>query len=218
MDDSTQPTMEPVDPQRAATTPPSSASQPTPAPTSWVHPADTYIDSRVPMPGSVVGAAVVLLVLGVIALLFAGLFLLSGSVYQQISDSSFRGLDPSEVASIRNLGRTFAFGFGFVALAIALCHLAAGVGIFRRATWARVTGMVMAGLGLVFTGLFTVFILSALLGGLPVTNVGNSGLTQEQFEQAMRAGLTVFFVIVGVCLLAYLFTLVALIRNGRVFR
>ena len=89
------------------------------------------------MPDSVVGAAVVLLVLGVISLLFAGLFLLSGSLYQQLPDSSFSGLDPTEVASVRSFGRAFALGFGIVALFVALCHLAAGVGIFRRATWAR---------------------------------------------------------------------------------
>jgi hypothetical protein len=217
MDDSTQPNMEPVDPQPNATPPPSSARQAPASASGWVQP-DAYAGGRVPMPGSVVGAAVVLLVLGVISLLFAGLFLLSGSLYQQLPDSSFSGLDPTEVASVRSFGRAFALGFGIVALVVALCHLAAGVGIFRRATWARVTGMVMAGLGLVFTGLLTVLLLAVMLGGLPMTNVANSGLTQQEFEQAMRAGLTVFFVILAVCALAYLFTLVALIRNGRVFR
>lgn len=211
MDDSTQPNMEPVNPQTPPPVAPSGG---------WVQPApDAAMVGVVPMPGSVVVSAVVLLVLGVIALLFAGLFLLSASIYQQLPNSTFNGLSPAEIDSVRGFGRVFAFAFGGVALIVALCHLAAGVGIFRRGTWARVLGMVMAGLGLIFSGLFFVLMLSVLIGGLPVaTNVQTSGMTPEEVEQAMRAGIGVFVVIVGACLAAYLFTLVALIRNGRVFR
>jgi len=214
MDDSTQPTMEPVNPQVQPSQPVSPASG-----GGWVQPVpDSAMVSLVPMPGSVVVAAVVLLVLGVIALLVAGLFLLSGSIYQQLPNSTFNGLDPAEIDSVRSFGRVFAFAFGAVALIVAICHLAAGVGIFRRGTWARVLGMVMAGLGLIFSGLFFVLMLSVLIGGLPVASVGSSGMTPEEVESAMRAGIGVFVVIVGACLAAYLFTLVALIRNGRVFR
>jgi hypothetical protein len=205
MDDSTQPTMEPVDPTPAA---PASA---------WVQPMEPYANGRLPMPGSVVGAAVVLLVLGVLTLLMAAAFVMSGSLYQQLPNSTFNGLDPAEMDRIRNFGRGFALGFGGVAGVIAICHLASGVGIFRRASWARVMGMVMAGLGMIFTGLIAVVFLIGLSGGMPIGNVEGTNLTPAQMEQAIRAGFGVGLAIFGVGLLAYLFTLVALIRNGRVF-
>ena len=99
-----------------------------------------------------------------------------------------------------------------------MCHIAAGVGIFRRAGWARVLGMVMAGLGILFTALFGVVMLTVLTGGIPMTTVPNTQLSPEEIDRAARAGLVVFLVIVAVCLLAYLFSMVALIRNGRAFR
>ena len=217
MDDSTQPTMEPVDPDQPVAQP-----QPTPSSTAspaWIPPGGTtYVAPAMPMPGSVVGAAVVLLVLGIIALLVAGLFLLSTSIYQQLPDSAFSGIDPSQVANLRSAGRAFVIGFGVIALLVAICHIAAGVGIFRRAGWARVLGMVMAGLGILFTALFGVVMLTVLIGGIPMTTVPNTQLSPEEIDRAARAGLVVFLVIVAVCLLAYLFSMVALIRNGRAFR
>ena len=77
--------------------------------------------------------------------------------------------------------------------------------------------MVLSGLGVLFAGLILVVTLIAAMGGMPVTNVGGSNLTPEQMEQAMRAGAIIGVVIFGVGFLAYLFTLVALIRNGRAF-
>lgn len=169
------------------------------------------------MPGSVVGAAVILLVLGVLTGLMAAHFLLSGSIYDQLPDSAFGGLSGDQLDRARELSRGFGVGLGIVAGVIALGHLASGAGIFRRAGWARVIGMVVAGLGVLFTGLLSLVFIAAVSGGVPVTSFGNSGLTPEQVSQAMRVGAILGLVIFGVGLLAYLFTLVALIRNGRAF-
>jgi hypothetical protein len=209
MDDSTQPTMEPVQPPPPPMDP--APAQPMAPPAGWA-PA-----IRAPLPGSVVGAAVVLLVMGVLTGLMGALLLLSGSIYEQLPDSTFNGLDPSQVDQIRNVSRAFVTGFGIVALVFALAHLASGVGVFRRASWARIVGMVLSGLGVLFAGLILVVTLIAAMGGMPVTNVSSSNLTPEQMEQAMRAGAIIGVVIFGVGFLAYLFTLVALIRNGRAF-
>jgi hypothetical protein len=172
---------------------------------------------RPPLPGSVVGAAVVLLVMGVLTGLLAALMLLSGSMYEQIPDSYFPNLTPAQIEQARNLSQGFVTVVGIVAAVIAVGHLASGVGIFRRATWARVIGMVLAGLGILFTGLIALVSLVAVTGQLPVTNVTTSGLTPEQMQQAVRAGAIIGLVIFVVALLAYLFSLVALIRNGRAF-
>lgn len=173
--------------------------------------------TRPPLPGSVVGAAVVLLVLGLLTGLVAAVLLLSGSLYDQVPNSAFGNLTDDQIRQVRDFSREIGVGFGVVAGLVALGHLGAGVGIFRRATWARVLGMVLAGLGIVLTGLMSVAFLIAVSGGLPVTTVTNSGLTPEQMEQAMRIGAIFGLVVFGASLLGYLFTLVALIRNGRFF-
>jgi hypothetical protein len=216
MDDSTQPNLEPVQPSAP---PPADdpAFPPSPQPVPASQPAWTPA-VRPPLPGSVVGAAVVLLVLGVLTGLMAAVFLLSGSIYDQLPESAFGNLSGDQLDRARDLSRGVGLGFGIVAAVIALGHLASGAGIFRRATWARIIGLVMAGLGLLFTGLLTLVFVGALAGGLPVTGFStDSGLTPQQMEQALRIGSIFGLLIFGVALLAYLFTLVALIRNGRAF-
>ena len=209
MDDSTQPNLEPVQP--AAPPPSEPADQMMPAQPAWT-PA-----VRGPLPGSVVGAAVILLVLGVLTGLMAAVFLLSGSIYDQLPDSTFGNLSGDQLDRARELSRGFGVGLGVVAGVIALGHLASGAGIFRRARWARIVGMVVAGLGILFTGLLSLVFIAAVAGGLPMTTLNGSGLSQQEMEQALRIGAIFGLVIFGAGLLAYLFTLVALIRNGRAF-
>jgi hypothetical protein len=208
MDDSTQPNLEPVQPPAPPPTDPAGQVTAQPAWTPAV---------RGPLPGSVVGAAVTLLVLGVLTGLMAAVFLLSGSIYDQVPDSTFGNLSGDQLDRARELSRGFGVGLGAVAGVIALGHLASGAGIFRRARWARIVGMVMAGLGILFTGLLSLVFIAAVAGGLPITTLNNSGLSQQEMEQALRIGAIFGLVIFGAGLLAYLFTLVALIRNGRAF-
>jgi hypothetical protein len=221
MDDSTQPTLEPVQPPAPLppdpppadpADPPTAAGQSTAADQPAWTPA-----VRQPLPGSVVGAAVILLVLGVLTGLMAAVFLLSGSIYDQLPDSTFGNLTADQLDRVRELSRGVGVGLGVVAGVIALGHLASGAGIFRRASWARAIGMVVAGLGILFTGLLSLVFIAAVAGGLPVTTVTGSGLSQQEMEQALRIGAIFGLVVFGAGLLAYLFTLVALIRNGRAF-
>jgi hypothetical protein len=213
MDDSTQPNLEPVPPPAQAADP---AARPAEAQPAALQREGT--PARAPLPGSVVGAAVILLVLGVLTGLMAAVFLLSGSIYDQLPNSAFGNLTGDQLNRARDLSRGFGVGLGIVAGVIAVGHLASGAGIFRRATWARIIGLVMAGLGVLFTGLLTLVLVAAVAGGLPVTTFSNdTGLTPAQMEQALRVGSIFGLVIFGVGLLAYLFALVALIRNGRAF-
>jgi len=217
MDDSTQPNLEPVEPaQPVQPAPPPAPSPVDAADEVAVQPAWTPA-VRPPLPGSVVGAAVILLVLGVLTGLMAAVFLLSGSIYDQLPDSTFGGISGEQLDRAREISRGVGVGLGVVAGVIALGHLASGAGIFRRASWARVIGLVVAGLGILFTGLMTLVFVAAVAGGLPVTTLNNTGLSPQEMEQAVRIGAIFGLVIFGAALLAYLFTLVALIRNGRAF-
>jgi hypothetical protein len=217
MDDSTQPNLEPVEPAQPVQPAPPPAPSPVDAAAEVaVQPAWTPA-VRPPLPGSVVGAAVILLVLGVLTGLMAAVFLLSGSIYDQLPDSTFGGISGEQLDRAREISRGVGVGLGVVAGVIALGHLASGAGIFRRASWARVIGLVVAGLGILFTGLMTLVFVAAVAGGLPVTTLNNTGLSPQEMEQAVRIGAIFGLVIFGAALLAYLFTLVALIRNGRAF-
>ena len=117
------------------------------------------------------------------------------------------------------MGAAFATGFGIVTALVAIAHLVAGVGIFRRGQWARILGLVMGGLGVLFGGLLLLIIVIGMVGGFPISDasLSTSGLTREQLEQAMRVGLIFGLVVVGVGFGAYLFTVIALARNGRAF-
>ncbi len=217
MDDSTQPNLEPVEPAQPVRPAPPPAPSPVDAAAEVaVQPAWTPA-VRPPLPGSVVGAAVILLVLGVLTGLMAAVFLLSGSIYDQLPDSTFGGISGEQLDRAREISRGVGVGLGVVAGVIALGHLASGAGIFRRASWARVIGLVVAGLGILFTGLMTLVFVAAVAGGLPMTTLNNTGLSPQEMEQAVRIGAIFGLVIFGAALLAYLFTLVALIRNGRAF-
>ncbi|HET7581612.1 MAG TPA: hypothetical protein VFL75_02520 [Candidatus Limnocylindria bacterium] len=217
MDDSTQPNLEPVEPAQPVQPAPPPAPSPVDAAAEVAAQPAWTPAVRPALPGSVVGAAVILLVLGVLTGLMAAVFLLSGSIYDQLPDSTFGGISGEQLDRAREISRGVGVGLGVVAGVIALGHLASGAGIFRRASWARVIGLVVAGLGILFTGLMTLVFVAAVAGGLPVTTLNNTGLSPQEMEQAVRIGAIFGLVIFGAALLAYLFTLVALIRNGRAF-
>jgi hypothetical protein len=217
MDDSTQPNLEPVEPAQPVQPAPPPAPSPVDAAAEVAAQPAWTPAVRPPLPGSVVGAAVILLVLGVLTGLMAAVFLLSGSIYDQLPDSTFGGISGEQLDRAREISRGVGVGLGVVAGVIALGHLASGAGIFRRASWARVIGLVVAGLGILFTGLMTLVFVAAVAGGLPMTTLNNTGLSPQEMEQAVRIGAIFGLVIFGAALLAYLFTLVALIRNGRAF-
>jgi hypothetical protein len=217
MDDSTQPNLEPVEPAQPVQPAPPPAPSPVDAAAEVAAQPAWTPAVRPPLPGSVVGAAVILLVLGVLTGLMAAVFLLSGSIYDQLPDSTFGGISGEQLDRAREISRGVGVGLGVVAGVIALGHLASGAGIFRRASWARVIGLVVAGLGILFTGLMTLVFVAAVAGGLPVTTLNNTGLSPQEMEQAVRIGAIFGLVIFGAALVAYLFTLVALIRNGRAF-
>lgn len=88
-----------------------------------------------------------------------------------------------------------------VGVVVAASHLVAALGVFRRAAWARLLGMVVGGIGLVGTGL-VLLTLVANLGAVPELGVPVSPLVVG---------------IPGVMFAAYLVIEVILYRSGDSF-
>ncbi len=164
-------------------------------------------------PGVVIAAGVILLALAVLALLWTALFFVYGALINSIS--SVVQSNPDEFGSI-NFGpmaeamRPVLYGVAFIFFCIAAAHLAAGIGVLGRRSWARITGLVLAVLGL-----------AANLIGLISVLVG-AGATRQQL---LRNGVVldpipgivfgaVIFVSFGA---AYFFVLITLARRGRDF-
>src|SRR5437016_6759740 len=102
-------------------------------------------------PGVVIASGVILLALAVLALLWTALFFVYGALVTSIS--SMVQSNPGEFGSI-NFGpmaeamRPILYAVAFVFFCIAAAHLAAGIGVLGRRSWARITGLVLAVLGL----------------------------------------------------------------------
>lgn len=109
---------------------------------------------------AVIGA-VILLVMGSLVGLFGLLFLLVGTV----SDEMFEQMQPEMGIPIEGLA-TLLFVVGVVMIVFALAQLIAGIGVFLHKAWARWMGVVSATFGL----LFGVLMLLGLFSG-PVTAV-----------------------------------------------
>ena len=201
--------------------PPPATQPPSPQPPSTDQPAPAWpptaqpAPARTSLPGSVLAAAIVLFVMGAIAVLFSSLFLLSGSLSDQLPNTT--GFSEERFRSAMAMGRAFAIGLGVVGLLAAAAHITAGVGIIRRAGWGRILGIVIAGLLLILSILPLIGVLAAATQPIPPGSLQTSGLTQEQAEQFYRMGVVFGAAIFGIGFLAYLFVLVALIRGGRAF-
>jgi hypothetical protein len=173
------------------------------------------VSTRPSLPGMLIAAAVILFVAGGLSALIGLLVLASGALIGQIPNTG--GLSDEDFRATMSMGSAFAVAFGFAGVVAATAHIAAGVGILRRAGWARIIGMVLA----VLLILVTAFLLIITLVGVsqpvsPATMTG-SGLTQEQYRQFARLGGAIGVGLFGVSLAAYLFVLVALIRRGDAF-
>jgi len=164
-------------------------------------------------PGVVIASGVILLALAVLALLWTALFFVYGALVTSIS--SVVQSNPNDFGSI-NFGpmaeamRPVLYAVAFVFFCIAAAHLAAGIGVLGRRSWARITGLVLAVLGL---GANLIGLISVLV---------SAGTTRQQL---LRNGVAldpipgivfgaVIFVSFGA---AYFFVLITLARRGRDF-
>ncbi|HYN64567.1 MAG TPA: hypothetical protein VES36_08185 [Candidatus Limnocylindrales bacterium] len=192
--------------------PPASEPAPGAAP-SW--PPAVPGSTRHSLPGMLVAAAVILFVAGGLSVLIGLLVLASGALISQMPNTS--GLSDEQFRANLSLGSAFAIAFGIAGVVAATAHIAAGVGILRRAGWARIIGMVLAVLLILVTAFLLIIIVVGLSQPVSSATLAGSGLTEEQYRQFVRLGGAIGVGLFGVSLAAYVFVLVALIRRGDAF-
>ena len=193
---------------------PTTSSDPSP---SW-NPSPQAASGTGGTSGAVVAAGVILLVIATLLSIFGVFAILGGAMMGQISNLSGKtGLTEEQAAALMQVGRTFIFVFGGVALAIGLAHLVSGIGVLRRRGWARILGLVMSVLGVL---LWLLVLVSSVLAGtqpIPAGYLQDAGLTIQEYRSMTAVGWMVGLGFAAVGLAAYAYVLVVLIRRGREF-
>lgn len=167
------------------------------------------------LPGMLVTAAVILLVAGGLSVLVGLLFLASGALVGQMPNTT--GLSDEQFRATMSMGSAFTLAFGIAGLVASAAHIGAGVGILRRAGWARIIGMVLAVLLILVLAFLLIVTLVALSQPVSAATLAQSGMTEEQYRRVVGLGGSIGIGLFGVSLVAYLFVLVALIRRGSAF-
>jgi hypothetical protein len=193
---------------------PTTSWDPTP---SW-NPSPPGVSAAGGASGGVVAAGVILLVIATLLLIFGIFAILGGAMMGQITNfSGETGLTEEQTAALVQVGRTFIFVFGGVALAMGLAHLVSGIGVLRRRGWARILGLVMSVLGVL---LWLLVLVSSAVAGtqpIPAGYLQDSGLTVEEYRAIAGTGWIVGMAFSAVGLAAYAYVMVVLIRRGREF-
>lgn len=186
---------------------------------AWAPPTQPLISPQAGPSGAVVGAGVVLLVISVLAGIFAIFAIFAGAIMGEMSDLYVgqSGLTEEESRAAMTMGRTFIFAFGAIGLALAAGHLVSGIGVLRRRGWARILGLVLSVLGILIWGLALVGSVVAVVQPMPTGYLESSGLTIEEYRSFARAGVVFGLAVIAIALAAYLFILVVLARRGREF-
>jgi hypothetical protein len=168
--------------------------------------------------GSVVAAGVILLVIATLVGIFGIFGIFAGSTMGDLKNLQGQsGLTQEQLDTFAKIGRTFVIAFGAVALAIGMAHLLSGIGVLRRRGWARILGLVMSVLGVLFWLLLLASSLLAATQPIPAGYLQSSGLTVEEYRSIAHAGWIVGMAFSAIGLAAYTFVLVVLIRKGREF-
>lgn len=148
-------------PAPAPDTPPTRPGSPhatSAGPPGWGYP-EGYAPPPAPVPararpGSVTAAGVILVVLGVLVGLFGALSLLAGALFPTVADSpEFRG----QFGTVSEALGGLLLGVGIVLLAYGVLQVVTGIFILPGRGWARISGLVVAVLG----------VLIGLVGVLP---------------------------------------------------
>ena len=163
-------------------------------------------------PGVVIACGVILLVLAVLALLWTVLFFVYGALITSItsavqSDPNFGSVQFGPMAEAM---RPVLYGVAFVIFCLALAHFAAGIGVLGRRGWARITGLVLAvlGLGANLIGLISILASASSTRQQLLSN----GVVVDPVPGIVFA--IVIFISFGA---AYFFVLITLARRGRDF-
>lgn len=159
-----------------------------------------------------IAIGVILLVLGVLSALWGLLFLLSQALMRGLSPSD-PAFNTPELQGIDMRGMLGAMSavmvvLAIIALAFATAHIAAGIGVLRRRGWGRISGMVLAVLGILFDA---VVVLSSL------ASFGQRSALAARSATIDPTATVVVVLVVAVFLVAHVFIVVGLIRSGRHF-
>jgi len=106
--------------------------------------------------------------------------------------------------------RPILIGMAVFTLVVAIGHGAAGIGVLGGRGWARITGLVLGGLGLALNLIGLVVVLIGLADAHPITQ---NGITVDPLPS-----LIVTVVVLGAFAIAYGFVVFALARRGADFR
>lgn len=162
--------------------------------------------------------------LSLIALLMGALF---GSMWTDlmstvpVEGSQFEGgtLSPGTAEAMGGFMTGFLVGLAIIGVLWSGAHIAAGVGILGGRGWARITGLVLAIIGVLFSALGLVGIVasigmsSAMVNDPAFRDVYGSNFTAESMGSALMVNLLMILPFA----IGYVIVLVALIRNGRFF-
>lgn len=184
---------------------------------------DGYRDDQTPngsarlassLPGSVTASAVILLVMGTLIALFGALIAFGASMFDTFADSDVFADDPTfpgvDTALMDSLGGAI-LAFAIILLLFAGAHFVAGIWIFKRRSWARITGLVLSLLALLILVIGIVSTVASFGGPLPPGPVP-PGMTTEEAREMGTSSAVIGLVISGA------FAAWALARRGDAFR
>lgn len=181
--------------------------------------------------GWVTTSAIVLLVIGALSALFSLLALLMGALFGSmwtdlmstvpVEGSGFEGgsLDPGTAEAMGGFMTGFMIGIAIIGVIWSAAHIAAGVGILGARGWARITGIVLAVIGILFSALGLVGVVasigmsSAMVNDPAFRDIYGSEFTAETMGSALLLNVLMILPFA----IGYVIVLVALIRNGRFF-
>jgi hypothetical protein len=211
--DETQP-VQPVQPVQPAHAPPP----------VWEEPVSAAL-VRPPAParsGWVTTAAVVLLVVGALSALVGLIVLIVGLAFgpgvAEMMETQPGISSDVNFGAVSGVFTGLMIGIGIVALLWAAGHIAAGVGILSGRGWARITGIVLSVIGLLFSVLGVVSTIATLSA---TSELMRDPAFQETFGPTSDAmvGTSVVTSLLFTLpfVIGYVIALVALIRNGAYF-
>jgi hypothetical protein len=141
---------------------------PPPAPTpsqQWSAPASGPVVPAAARPGSVTAAGVILIVIGILTLLLGLLVLLGGALFAGAAGGALEFPDtPGVPAGMVGAFAGFFLVFAVIVLAWGAIQILAGIKVMSGRGWARITGIVLAVIGILLS-------LGGLAGGEPSSTI-----------------------------------------------
>lgn len=198
-------------------------------PTQPVQPTWEEPVSAAPMPppaprrsGWVTTAAVILLVVGALSALFGLIFLIVGVAFGpgfvEMLEAQPDASSDVDFGAVSGVFTAVMVGVGIVAVIWAVAHIAAGVGILAGRGWARITGIVLSVIGVLFS-------LLGLVGTVASLDATSRLMLDPEFQELygrtsegmVGASMVTSVLFTLPFVIGYLIALIALIRNGPFF-